>query len=197
MGGIKRPARKQQQDAEEPNKIREGPKPRKGKSWSGTAEGVTGTSTPYFGKCDLVEVGGSAPSLRAFRMNPGRTEENHGMHDASYVGERSTSGEGRIPYHAEGHAKGRGKAAMQQVVIPKAQSVHVDATLKVTVNVENAEAPCQEQGAVLKTGEVGKTSLPGRQRSRKRSHGCFPGFNASTVARAMGGLWITSTTGGW
>ena len=61
--------------AEEFNKIREGPKPLKGKSWSDTAEGVTRTSTPYFGKCDLVEVGGSAPGLRAFRMNPGRTGE--------------------------------------------------------------------------------------------------------------------------
>ena len=61
-------------------------------------------------------------------MNPGRTEESHGMPDASYVGERSTSQEGRIPYHAEsgasssaGYAKGGtsacGKAAMQQVLL--------------------------------------------------------------------------------
>ena len=78
------------------------------------AEGVTGTSTPYFGKCDLVEVGGSAPGLRAFRMNPGRTEESHGMPDASYVGERSTSQEGRIPYHAESGASSL--LGMQRVV---------------------------------------------------------------------------------
>ena len=89
-------------------------------------------------------------------MNPGRMGESHGMPDASYVGERSTSQEGRIPYRAEsgasssaGYAKGGtsccGKAAMQQVVTPKPQSVHVDATLKVTVNVENADAPVKNR----------------------------------------------------
>ena len=84
-----------------------------------------------------------------------RPGDELGVPDASYVGERSTSQEGRIPYRAEsgasssaGYAKGgtscRGKAAMQQVVTPKPQSVHVDA-LKVTVNVENAEAEKQEK----------------------------------------------------
>ena len=84
-----------------------------------------------------------------------RPRNELGVPDASYVGERSTSQEGRTPYRAEsgasssaGYAKGgtscRGKAAMQQVVIPKPQSVHVDA-LKVTVNVENAEAPVKNR----------------------------------------------------
>ena len=74
--------------------------------------------------------------------------KSHGMPDASYVGERSTSQEGRIPYRAEsgasssaGYAKGGTSCRGKAVVAPKPQSVHVDATLKVTVNVETAEAP--------------------------------------------------------
>ena len=67
---------------------------------------------------------------------------------------------------------------MQQVVIAKAQSVHVDATLKVTVNVENAEAPCQEQGAVLKTGEVEK---PAHQEDREAGKETMDASPVSTL----------------
>ena len=91
-------------------------------------------------------------------MNPGRTGESHAMPGASYVGERSTPTRRKGPVHCAEldlervallgmqrvalHVVGK---HMQQVVTPKPQSVHVDATLKVTMNVENAEAPVKNR----------------------------------------------------
>ena len=85
---------------------------------------------------------------------------------------------------------------MQQVVIPKAQSVHVDATLKVTVNVENAEAPCQEQGAVLKTGEVGKNQPTRKTEKQEKKPWMLPRFQRFNSGSSDG--WIVDyLNDGW
>ena len=140
--------KKEIKTAEESKKKSEGPKPPK-ESWSGTAEeGVTGTAKQFFGEKANVNIGGRSPGLRAFRMSSGGKDgRKDGTQKTSYVGGRSTSQEGGTPYgeqesagssmgYAKGGATSRGAAAMQMVVPPGTQSVHVTAELQVSVDVK-------------------------------------------------------------